>query len=419
MSSCLTQNSLDVHSSVRRLNPAELKIDLFCSGLRMDKSCRIEQDGSFLQDASSVPADGGNGLEIILPGPLRDVWVNAPVRERFVRRSPYLLSYRAEGYVLLDERNGLTYNVRLPRKPKWYNTLAPSGIPMSRIGALSGTYLSVYLDDPLDDGPKGVTGCPRRIDFRSVPNGGSVADVVETASTAQRQSGVTLVLLRGAMRGVGGIPKAFPYVKALKENVGILVGLQFPPEEDLSLIDEAHSLGVDHFSFTVDFYNFDYATRSLQSKPRISGADGLSRAVEYCAKSMGKGKVSCGIIAGRESVKDTYKAIDYLAGIGVIPLVRIFRPLINTETESDSPPRYEDMLSVCRYVYDACRRNNLPVGILPNVHVSILIHPEDTLYFADNSEDGQTYARWIHTMKQVMRPYYQRRMRKYQSPRKA
>ena len=52
----------------------------------------------------------------------------------------------------------------------------------------------------------------------------------------------------------------------------------------------------------------------------------------------------------------------------------------------------------------------------PNIHVSVLLHPEDTLYLAPDSVEGESYLRWIHTMKQVMRPYFLRRMRKHKPP---
>ena len=76
-------------------------------------------------------------------------------------------------------------------------------------------------------------------------------------------------------------------------------------------------------------------------------------------------------------------------------------------------PRYEEMLRVFRRVYEVCKEHNLPIGMAPNIYPSVLPHPEDTLYLAPDSVEGEAYKGWIHTMKQVMRPYYLRRMRKH------
>ncbi len=67
-------------------NPAWLKLDLYCKGLRLDDSCFVEQDGG--RKILRTRAGLGSGLELILPGGL---WTNVPVTEGFARQSPYTL----------------------------------------------------------------------------------------------------------------------------------------------------------------------------------------------------------------------------------------------------------------------------------------------------------------------------------------
>ena len=55
-------------------NPAWLKLDLYCKGLRLDDSCFVEQDGG--RKILRTRAGLGSGLELILPGGL---WTNVPV----------------------------------------------------------------------------------------------------------------------------------------------------------------------------------------------------------------------------------------------------------------------------------------------------------------------------------------------------
>jgi hypothetical protein len=394
------------------LNPAELKIDLLCRGVQVEPGCRLE---GVARPLGSEWTELASGLEMILPGESRDVWVNAPVHEGFVRDSPYCLRPNGGDYRLADSRREFEYTVRLAPRPDWYDLRTARGVPMSKVGRMQGTFLSICLGEQcrFRDGELGLHCRFCRAENQDAPGDKTVEDVVETAAAARRQSGIAVVLLRGGYQGPSGLTRIFPYLRALKQEVGILVGLQFPPEPDLALYDQARALGADHFSFCFDFFNPDYFDRYTPGKSKSLGRDCFMRALEHCAGKLGKGRVSGEVIAGVEPVEDTLRAIDYFAGAGALPFVCVFRPMPGTEMEDVPPPRYDDMLRVFRHVYDACRRRNLPIGVTPNLHVSVLPHPEDTLYLAPDSAERRAYERWIASRQQFMRPYFQRRMRKF------
>ena len=98
------------------LNACELEIDLFCRGLRLPP-------GALLPGARGVTrtrAGLGSGLEIAIPAPLakREIWVNVPIVEPFVRATPYRLTGDPEaGYAIVDERDDSIYPIRLPAEP--------------------------------------------------------------------------------------------------------------------------------------------------------------------------------------------------------------------------------------------------------------------------------------------------------------
>ena len=73
------------------VDPALLKLDLYCEGMQVDESCLIDDDGG--RQIMRTRAGLGSGLEVILPGGL---WTNVPVMEAFARRSRYVL-HRADG----------------------------------------------------------------------------------------------------------------------------------------------------------------------------------------------------------------------------------------------------------------------------------------------------------------------------------
>jgi len=397
----------------QRLNPAELKIILLCCGLRVDESCRIEEEG---RPVCNGQADLASGLEMILPGDMKELWVNVPVREKFVQDSPFRLTCTRGEYRICDERHGWNYSVCLAPKPDWYDWCTTRGVPMSQVGMLEGSCLSIGLGVQCrfwsGESALHCRFC-RRAEARPVhTHQHTIEDVVETAAMAKEKSGVTFALLHGGYQGANGLAAILPYLKALKQRVGILVGMQFPPESDLMLYDQAQALGVDHLSFCLDFYNRDYFHRFAPGKSKAIGQEGFFRALEYSVQMMRKGTVSGELIAGIEPTEDSLRGIDYLAAVGATPLVSIFRPLQQTEMQDFAPPGAAEMLRVFRHVYQTCRARNLPIGLAPNFHLSVLPLPEDTIYLATDSRDGRTYQNWILSMQEVMRPYFLSRMRK-------
>jgi biotin synthase-related radical SAM superfamily protein len=397
----------------RPLNPAELKIDLLCRGVHMDPRCALDERGRPLAQAR---AGLGSGLELVLPGQRRDLWVNAPVAEHFVGRSPYHLRNDADQYHIFDERQDMVYRIRLAGRPNWYDKATERGIPMSRIAALEGTCLSIYVGDRCHfwspAHPLHCKFCTTALNIgRDEEEEKTVEDVVETALEARKESRITFVHLNSGYQGAHGLKKAFPFVKALKERVGLLVGVQFAPEHDLKLYDRILSLGADHLSFCFEFYNVDYFRRYLPGKSEIMGRETFFKAMEYCARKMGKGRVSGEIIAGVEPIEDTFRAIEYIVRVGAFPMVCIFRPLTGADMENYPPPTFSDMVRVFRHVYETCRVHNLPIGIAPNVNVSLSLQPEDTFYLAHGSAADQIYLRWIGALRHIMRPYFARRMR--------
>jgi hypothetical protein len=397
----------------RPLNPAELKIDLLCRGVRVDDSCKLEVDG---RPIVRTRAGLGSGLEMIITGERRDLWVNAPIMEKFVGRTPYHLRLDGGQYGIFDERQDMLYRVRLANKPDWYDRATSRGIPMSRIATLQGTCLSVYVGDRCHfwspAHPLNCKFCNTGLDVgKDDEEEKTVEDVIETALTARRESRVTFVHLNSGYQGTLGLKKAFPYVRALKEKVGLLVGVQFSPEQDLTLYDQILRLGADHLSFCFEFYNLDYFQRYLPGKMRVVGRETFFKAMEYCSRKMGKGRVSGEIIAGVEPIEDTFHAIEYIVRFGAFPMVCIFRPLTGADMENYPPPAFSDMVRVFRHVYETCRVYNLPIGIAPNINVSLSLPPEDTFYLASGSTADRTYQRWIGALRHIMRPYFARRMR--------
>jgi hypothetical protein len=61
---------------------------------------------------------------------------------------------------------------------------------------------------------------------------------------------------------------------------------------------------------------------------------------------------------------------------------------------------------VFRHLYEACRRNNIPIDVTPNIEVSLIVQPGDTRYLAPQNWKTGWYALEMSLARQLARPYF-------------
>jgi hypothetical protein len=397
-------------------NACELEIDLFCRGMVLPQD--VPLDGA--RAVSRTRAGLGSGLEIAIPtgsSLKNEVWVNVPVDEAFARRSPYRLAGdRLTGYKIVDQRTGDVYPIRVPLAPSWYARETSRGVPMPRIGVLQGTYLAIYVNPVCSfwkTSPSlkckfcttGDNVGVREADVKSVE------DVVETCRAAKEESGVTFVHLNGGFQGTHGLEFIKPYVVAIKRHVGLLVGVQLAPERDFSKYGELVALGVDHFSFCVEFMNPRWFAAMCPGKAAVHGQQLYFDAMAHCARLLPHGAVSGEIIAGLEPVEATLEAIDRIAALGAFPTVCIFRPTVGSEMEDWAPAQYDEMRRVMAHVYEACQAHWMPIGAAPNLEVSLVVNPDDTALLARRNAGFYVYEAYRRLARAAAVATFRRRLR--------
>jgi hypothetical protein len=397
------------------LNACELEIDLFCRGLRVPEGVSLDGARGIARDRAGL----ASGLEIAIPTYSwikPEIWLNAPVVEAFVRSSPYELRGSPDaGYQIHDARTAATFAVRLPAEPAWYQRLTSRDVPMSRIGVLQGTHLSVYVNPVCafwQATPSlncrfcttGNVAVPQEITAKTVQ------DVVETCWAAKAQSGVTFVQLGGGFMAHGA-EFVTPFVRAIKQDVGLLVGVQLTPERELRNYDALIDLGADHFTFCIDLLDADWFARVCPGKARTLGQAIFFKAMEYCADRLPRGAVAGELIAGLEPVATTMEGIERILSAGAAPAICIFRPTTGSALEAWPLPSYEDMRAVMSAMYEACRRHHMPIGIAPNVEFSLIVSPDDAALLAPRTAGFYAYEAWRRGLRLAARPAFSSRLR--------
>jgi len=103
-------------------------------------------------------------------------------------------------------------------------------------------------------------------------------------------------------------------------------------------------------------------------------------------------------------VEATKRGIDRIVGAGAFPTVCIFRPTVGSDMEKVPPPEPEAMKEVFGYLYEACRREGLPVGVLP-IEVSLVVQPEEAASLAPSPGPFRIYEWKLSLMRTLARPY--------------
>jgi hypothetical protein len=374
--------------SALRTNPALLKLDLYCKGLRLDSSCLVEADGG--RKVLRTRAGLGSGLELILPGGL---WTNVPVTEHFAARSPYALHRTGtddDSHYLLRYEGDDVAAVRLSPRPAWYDRTTATGKPMTRIGTLQGTYLGIYQAKVCEY----WTAKPAKVNCKFCSVGlnlglddadeKSLDEVMEVVRAARTESGITYVDFNtGHYEGDTYLDLLEPFIVRIKRELGLLVGVQTPPHRDLARYDRLRQIGVNRVSFCFEIFDRRLFREICPGKHAEYGLDHYLEAVRYCAALSKKGPrgepwVTNGeIIAGLEPAESSIRAIDWITGVGAVPTVCVFRPLAGTDLEHLEPPETAELVPVFRRLWEACMERGLPIGVAPNVHVSLVLLPEE------------------------------------------
>jgi len=386
----------------------KLKLDLFCRGARVDKNCTLEKD---TRPVKRTRGGLGSGLDAILPG---HTWVNIPVEEPFVSKSPYQINKRGNTYSLWRETDEICPLI-LPPKPTWYEETTSSGRKIGEIGVMQGTYFAVYPSDLCgfwQDSPR------RNCRFCSVglclgnteSSEKSIRDVVEAVKAARRHEKITFVHFNtGYHPRDGALDAIMPFIEAVKGETGLLVGVQCPPAEDLSWYDRLKMAGVDHVSFCFELFDPDRFAEICPGKAEIFGhvAERLNgdvllhevrikaarylnghqphpgqlifyRALAYCTKLWGKGPVAGEIIAGLESPATSIAAEEFLAELGAVSTVCVFRPCIGTDLADMPSPDSYAIAPVFARQWEVCIEHGIPFGIAPNIRTAMVHLQEES-----------------------------------------
>jgi hypothetical protein len=117
-----------------------LKFEILSKGIQLPDKIRINLS-KMSKEPQSMRSGLSSGIELILP---EDIWVNAPVKEHFAKKSPLTLDIENGKFVVKKGNNFVTNVETLPR-PAFYDKCTSDGILMKKIGSARADRLSISI----------------------------------------------------------------------------------------------------------------------------------------------------------------------------------------------------------------------------------------------------------------------------------
>jgi len=370
-------------------NPGLLKLALYCEGMRLSVSAmeNLKEGRQLMRTRAGL----GSGLELVLP---HNLWTNVPVKEHFCKDSAFELDCKGDQFFIAHDQ-GANVPVTLAPRPDWYDAQCTTGKLMRHVGSLQGTYLGIYPTDVCEFWRKDVSEncryCSIGLNLGSQDaEKKTLQEILEVVLRARSESHITYVDFNtGHYEDESYLDRLEPILDAVKKATGLLVGVQTPPHHDWQRYNRLMDLGVNRVSFCFELFDQQRFQTVCPGKHRFYGLDHYLKTMDYCANLGAKQRltepwVTNGeMIAGLEEPESTIAGIDRITSVGAIPTVCVFRPLSGTPMADLMPPKTEAMVPVFKHLFEACVRHNLPIGLAPNIHVSLVMLPEECSWFSD------------------------------------
>ncbi len=286
---------------------------------------------------------------------------NVACSELFTEVSPYAVKKEDGRYIITDGTGSVP--VSLVPRPKYYGLKTSTGIPFSKISAFHGSYTVITPSPRCDFFDRGIECryCAGNFDVKD--SGGrvySVEEVLETVDAILKEgaSGIIYLSTGFSQAPDGGIEFLKPYIKAIKKHHNCLVAVEtLPPKED-RWIDETYAIGADSVLYNLEIFDKELFEFLCPGREKLIGRRRYMDALERAARIFPNGTVASHLIVGLEPPGSTCMGIDFLTGIGVVPILPIYRPSTGRALRIE-PLTTEIIIPVYKHLYRAVKKNRI------------------------------------------------------------
>ena len=365
VSSVTPQHTLRLHPNVRlspfsqdcspdRDNLIRIKILLLCRGISI-----TPEAWEYAARAGGADWEEFGAVTVRLLG---KYWITAPCREPWYDLSPMELALSPDGasYVLRCYGRELFPVELMPADPRG-DLQTAGGHALKDIVYLSPDRLRVYHRNGCALQSAGV-GC-KFCDLFGVEEDFSFQEIREALSHYWREPRVRHFLIGG---GSDLPPGRWDGVLALAEYLHAHsekpIYLMSQPISDPALLRRLRDAGVTEVAFNIEIFDRELAARVMPGKARNTAED-YCRALENAVRLWGRsGAVRSAVLLGFDDPEHFAQGIGMLCGMGVAPILSVFRPCPGTPLAGYMLPDERSVLDCFETAERICRRAGLQLG---------------------------------------------------------
>ncbi|MBI5875192.1 MAG: radical SAM protein [Deltaproteobacteria bacterium] len=367
-------------------NPGYLKIELMLKGVRVDGKVLKKAGFDKCRDVANIAC----GLDIILP---HNTWVTAPYAQDFVNDSPYELIEKDGGFFITDGNKSV--KVSIAPIPEFYRLKTTSGVQLSKIGLVHGGYVAITPATQCDFFNKDIECryCAGNLDInKGKGTVYTVEDVLETVEAAYKEGKAEVVYLSIGFSETadGGVEFLKPYIRAIKKHFNTLVAVEALPPKENKWIDETYAIGADSVLYNLEIFDPKLFEEICPGRAALIGRKRYLDALKYAATVFPSGTVASHLIVGLEPIESTVEGIDFLAGMGVVPILPVYRPSPRAKLPHYKTPSTEVVAPVYGYLYRAVTANKINISWVRDI--SVVTTPLEGRFFIDDNARVKTFV---------------------------
>ncbi len=342
------------YKSIMNKEELETKISLLNQGVIISEQAKkqIENTGKIRNAVFSA-------VDITI---YESLHINCPKRLKFSDFTPWTIDINNAGDLTLFYYGNEISNVTLDLEDMYCNNLIQSNVKFSDICYWATDRLRIHhnLSCCMKNQGLGCKFCEVPASSHSI----SIEDILYVVDFYLEKANT----FRHFLIGGGSEPREFEYknilkiVKHIREKSTKDIYVMSLPPKDISVLKMYYEAGVTEIGFNVEIFDQYTATNYMPGKGAISRQEyfvALSEAVRYWGNT---GKVRSLMIIGLESENSLLQGIRELCQIGVMPILSVFRPIPETETENIVPPSNQFLKKIYEKATMICEEFSLHLG---------------------------------------------------------
>lgn len=292
--------------------------------------------------------------------------VNAPISAAYTKHSPFHLIEEFDGRFALYRNDERVAAISAIPKPRYYDQTSSSGVPFKKIALLHGAdcLATTVLQRCINW--KKSSRCAFCATEQSLENHLTIAEkspsqLAEVAWCAKSEDNIThMVLTSGTADPPGAeIDYLVRCATAVKSLVDLPLHVQFLPPDDLGLMDQLKTAGVDTVGIHIESFDRKILRNLAPAKAHI-GLEKFEVAWKKAVSVFGPNQVSSFLIAGLgEQPESIVWGSEYLADLGVYPFVVPLRPIPGSILQNAVPPDPVTMAHLYTDVAEILRKKGL------------------------------------------------------------